>query len=52
MTRCILAQTFVFYGVNPPPVRFPQKRNRKQGGEAAGARLKEAPGLQSGEGLK
>ena len=52
MTRCIPAQTFGFYGVNSPPLRFCEKRNREQGGEAAGARAKEAPEAKSGEGLK
>lgn len=47
MTRCILAQTFGFYGVNIPPLRFCEKRNRKQGGGAGDTRPKEAPILQS-----
>ena len=30
MTRCILAQTFGFYGVNIPPLRFCEFRNEMQ----------------------
>lgn len=52
MTRCILAQTFAFYGVNIPPVAVLRKAQQGAGRGAGDTRPKEAPEAKSGEGLK